>query len=168
MSRKFFRQIGPSWEFIQNHKSMSMIAHLLQDENLFNLNRNSVSRAFAIGLAVAMTPVYGHMLMAAILAIWLRANLTLSVVMVWVSNPLSFPLILFAEYWLGAQILGVEEKINLASIDYHEWKTLLFDVWKPILIGSILLSVISAIIGYLVIQLLWFLDVNRRWRKRVK
>ena len=168
MSRKFFRQIGPSREFIQNHKSLSLIAHLLQDENLFKLNRSSVSRAFAIGLAVAMTPVYGHMLMAAILAIWLRANLTLSVIMVWVSNPLTFPLILFAEYWLGAQILGVEEKINLASIDYHEWKTLLFEVWKPILIGSILLSVISAIIGYLVIQLLWFLDVNRRWRKRVK
>ncbi len=168
MSKKFFKKIGPSREFIQNHKSLSLIAHLLQDENLFHLNRNSVSRAFAIGLGAAMTPVYGHMLLAAILAIWLRANLALSVVLVWVSNPLTFPLILFAEYWLGAQVLGVEEKINLASIDYHEWKTLLFEVWEPILIGSALLSVITAIIGYFAIQLLWFLDVNRRWRKRFK
>ena len=168
MSRKFFKQIGPSREFIQNHKSLSLIAHLLQDENLFHLNRHSVSLAFAIGLAVAMTPIYGHMLLAAILAIWLRANLALSVVLVWVSNPLTFPLVLFAEYWLGAQILGVEEKINLASINYHEWKTLLFEVWKPILVGSALLSLIAAIVGYYGIQLFWFLNVTRRWRKRVK
>lgn len=168
MSRKFFKQIGPSREFIQNHKSLSLIAHLLQDENLFHLNRHSVSLAFAIGLAVAMTPIYGHMLLAAILAIWLRANLALSVVLVWVSNPLTFPLVLFAEYWLGAQILGVEEKINLGSINYHEWKTLLFEVWKPILVGSALLSLIAAIVGYYGIQLFWFLNVTRRWRKRVK
>jgi len=110
MSRKFFRKIGPSREFIQNHKSLRQIVHLLQDGNLFHLNRNSVSRAFAIGLGVAMTPVYGHMLMAAIIAIWLWANLALSVILVWVSKPLTFPFILFTEYWLGTQALGAEEK----------------------------------------------------------
>ena len=166
MPKKFFKRIGPSREYIQQHKSLGFIAHLLQDANLFHLTRSSVSRAFAIGLGVAMLPVYGHMLIAAILAIWARANLTLSIILVWVSNPLTFPLILVAEYWLGAQILGVEEKINLASIDYHEWKTLLFELWKPLLLGSFLLSLVSALVGYYGIQIFWVFEVSRRWRER--
>jgi hypothetical protein len=168
MPRKFFKSIGPSRQYIQQHSSLRSIAHLLQDANLFHLNRHSVSRGFAIGLGVAMTPVYGHMLMAALLAIWLRANLALSIALVWVSNPVTFPLVLYAEYWLGAQIMGMEEKINLASIDYHEWKTLLFDVWKPILLGSGILSLVSALVGYFGIQLFWVLEVNSRWRKRLR
>lgn len=166
MPRKFFKRIGPSREYIQQHKSLGFIAHLLQDANLFHLTRHSVSRAFAIGLGVAMLPVYGHMLIAAILAIWTRANLALSIILVWVTNPLTFPLILIAEYWLGAQVLGIDEKINLASIDYHEWKTLLFDVWKPLLLGSFLLSLISALAGYYGIQIFWVIGVNRKWRER--
>jgi hypothetical protein len=166
MPKNIFKRIGPGRDTIRQHQSLRSIAHLLQDDNLFHLNRHSVSRAFAIGLAVAMTPVYGHMLIAALLAVWVRANLALSIALVWISNPLTFPFVLYAEYWLGAQLLGVEEKINLSSIDYHEWKTLLFDVWKPILLGSGILSLITGLAGYYGIQLFWVLEVNRRWRKR--
>lgn len=168
MPKKIFRKMSPSPEFVRNHKSLSLIAHQLDDPNLFHLNRLSVSRAFAVGLGVAVLPVYGHMIMAAALAIWFRANLAISILLVWISNPLTFALFLIAEYWLGANLLGVEADLSISDIHLANWRPLLEAIWKPVLLGSAVLSVVSAILGYTVVTLLWRWEVARRWKKRKK
>jgi len=126
MPKKIFKRITPSPEFVRNHKSLAAIAHLLHDPNLFHLNRNSVSRAFAVGLGVAMLPTYGHMIIAAALAIWFRANIAISSILVWISNPLTFPLMLVIEYWIGANLMGIESTLAMSDINFAEWKQLLY------------------------------------------
>ena len=166
MPKKLFKRITPSAEFVRSHKSLAVIAHLLHDPNLFHLNRNSVSRAFAIGLGVAMLPVYGHMIISAALAIWLRANIAISMILVWVSNPLTFALILVIEYWIGARLLGVDSTLAISDVNLFEWKQLLADTWKPLLLGSLVLSLISSLLGYFLVSYFWRWEVLRKWQRR--
>lgn len=168
MPKKLFRKITPSPEFVRDHKSLSAIAHLLADPNLFHLNRHSVSRAFAVGMGVAMLPIYGHMLIAAILAIWCRANLTISVILVWISNPLTFPVMLVVEYWIGASLLGIDGSLAVRDINLSEWRTLLSEIWKPLIVGGVALSLASSIVSYTLVMSFWRWYTQRRWYKRGK
>lgn len=166
MPKKIFKRITPSPEFVRNHKSLAAIAHLLHDPNLFHLNRNSVSRAFAVGLGVAMLPTYGHMIMAAALAIWFRANIVISIILVWISNPITFPLMLVIEYWIGASLLGIENTLAISDLTFEGWMQLLSEIWKPLALGSLVLSISSALIGYFLVNYLWRWEVSRKWQKR--
>lgn len=168
MPKKVFKKITPSPEFIRNHPSLDAIAHLLTDPNLFHLNRHSVSRAFAVGLGVAMLPVYGHMLIAAILAIWARANMAISIILVWVSNPLTFPIMLILEYWIGASLLGIENTLTLPDMSLSAWKQLIAETWKPLLLGAAILSIFSALAGYCLVHVLWRREVVKKWQRRKK
>ena len=128
----------PSPEFVRNHKSLAFIAHLLDKPNLFHLNRHSVSRAFAIGLGVAMLPTYGHIIIATALAIWLRANIVISTLLVWISNPLTFPFMLVIEYWIGARLMGIESTLSIPDLSFSGWMELLNAIWIPLLLLSLI------------------------------
>ncbi len=125
-----------------------------------------MSRACAVGLGVAMMPTYGHMIIAAALAIWLRANLVISVILVWISNPITFPLMLVIEYWIGANLLGIESTLAIPDLSFSGWQQLLMDIWKPLLLGSFVLSAGSALTGYFLVNYLWRWEVSKKWQKR--
>jgi uncharacterized protein (DUF2062 family) len=76
---------------IKGHKNLSFLGEKLHDPNLWHLNRRSVSAAFAIGLFAAWIPTPGQMVIAAIIALYFRANLPISVALVWITNPLTMP-----------------------------------------------------------------------------
>ena len=166
MPKKLLKRITPSPAFVRNHKSLAAIAHLLADPDLFHLNRHSVSRAFAVGLGVAMLPIYGQMIIASVLAIWSRANIAISIILVWITNPLTFPLILVIEYWIGANLLAIEDTLAIPDISLSEWRNLLVETWKPLLLGAFVLGTISAVTGYFIVNFFWRREVIRKWRKR--
>ncbi len=138
----------------------------LHQPNLFYINRRSVSRAIAIGVGVGVLPIYGHMPMAAVLAIRYRANLIISVISVWVSNPFTLPFIVLAEYWLGALILGMEVDLVVLKYSGEQWRDLLTGIWKPLVVGSLVLSLITAAASHAIVSLIWRAEVSLRWRAR--
>lgn len=166
MPKKWFKSWMPSQEFVQRHRSLSFLGSLLHDPHLFHLNRHSISVAFFVGLFVAFLPIPGQIALAALMALRLRCNLPLAVILVWVSNPLTFAFIFYAEYWLGSSILMQEE-----SAFYFEWSWAWFkdffpSIWQPLLLGSILCSLFFGCLGYLTIQWSWRWHVSRKWHKR--
>ena len=60
----------------------------------------------AIGVFFAMMPVPFQMVAAALIAFLVRVNIPAAVACTWVSNPLTTPLILFSQYYLGSFVLG--------------------------------------------------------------
>ena len=52
------------------------------------------------------------MLLAALIAIWLKVNLPLSVALVWVSNPITMGPMFYFAYKLGALLLGEETTVD--------------------------------------------------------
>ena len=89
MPRRLFKRYMPDPDSIKTNKSLRFLGKLIHDPNLLHLNRHSVSRGMAIGLFWAMIPMPMQMLAAAAVAIPLRANLPISIGLVWLTNPLS-------------------------------------------------------------------------------
>ena len=147
---------------IKNSKTLRIFGSLLHSPNLWHMNRRSVTKAFMIGLFFAWWPVPFQMILAAAGAIVLRANLPISVGLVWITNPITMPIMFYFAYVVGTWVLGVPEmhfEMEL-SLDWVVEEMIV--IWKPFLSGCLILGVISSFVGYFGIQLAWRLNVTKR------
>jgi uncharacterized protein (DUF2062 family) len=160
------RRFLPQPHFVREHKSLRWLSALLHDPNLFHLNRRSVSLAAGIGVFVGFQPLPMHMLSAAALAVWLRCNITLAVVAVWVSNPLTLPALLVLQYELGARLLGSSIDTEHMEISVEWLEHSLHEVWEPLFLGSVLSGLAAALLTWAATRLLWRATVQLRWRAR--
>lgn len=167
MPRRFFRKFAVKRHHVSEQWFMSPFRHLLQDHRLWGIRRRTVVPAFALGLFVAYLPFPGHTFMAALLALALRINIPVAAVATWVSNPVTIYFMYRAAYQLGQAILGtppVDFSFEL-SID---WVTHTFvTIWQPMLLGCIILGGALALIGYVVLDLIWRTSISDyKTRKR--
>jgi uncharacterized protein (DUF2062 family) len=119
----------------------------LTDPELWKWNKKSIAKAFAIGLFCAFLPVPIHMLLAGILAVAFSANIMLSLLIVWVNNPITIVPIIYFTYKLGASIIGVEIDPEFEfSFGY-----LMDNFWSATLalwIGGLITSIVASTLGY--------------------
>lgn len=147
-------------------ESLQFLGDILHEPNLWHINRHSVSRAFLVGIFLCFIPMPFQMLAAAFFAIWFNANLPLSVVLVWISNPLTMPPMFYFSYKVGAwvldrPVLNFEFKASWAWLSER-----ILDIGIPLYLGSLIMATLSACIAYLVIQFLWRRKVRSDWRER--
>jgi len=168
MPRRIIKRYLPDPESIRDHKHLRFLGTLLHDPNLLHLNRRSVSGAFVVGLFWAFVPVPLQMIFSAATAIALRVNLPISVALVWLTNPLTMGPVYYFTYKLGTWILGTP--MQKVSFEFsYEWFTHeLGQVWEPFLLGSLVTSVVSAILGYVFVRLFWRLHVVSSWKRRMQ
>lgn len=156
----------PDHHRIRSHNHLKIFGKLIHDANLWHFNRRSVSGAFAVGFFCAFIPLPLQMVIAAGIAILVRVNLPISVSLVWLTNPLTMPPLFYATYKVGAFVLGQEA----ISSDYQltaEWFTEQLDlIWQPFLLGCLICGIISALIAYSSIRLLWRLHIVRHIKER--
>ncbi|MFO8154125.1 DUF2062 domain-containing protein [Thioalkalivibrio sp.] len=166
MSKNLVKKWFPAYESVRGHRALEILGPRLRAPDLWHLNRRSVAGAFAVGLFVAFLPIPMQMLLAAVIAIWVRVNLPVSVLLVWVSNPLTIPPILYTAYTIGRWILG-EPRRSLRVELTLEWVTgELLTIWMPLMIGSLVLAVVASASGYVTIRVLWWLSVIQRVKLR--
>lgn len=168
MARKFFRRLAPSRETIDQHPSLRHFRHWLADPNLWHLNRYSVSSAVFIGLLVAFIPLPVHLVTAAALAIWWRANLPISLVVIWISNPLTMPMQFFMAWEVGAALLSHPPLELQFELSWHWLSTEFLDIWQPLLLGCLVCGLSAALLGAGLVRLAWRLHTMARWRARRK
>ena len=144
--------------------------------NLIRLARikstpDAISRGMALGVFVGFTPFFGfHILIALFLAFILRQNKIAAFVGVWVTNPLTAPLIYALEYEVGRMLLGMPA-IGMAIFSSElTWATAQ-QLGLPLILGSLVLGLPSALISYaLTLRLIPWLRQHRipRWPKRLR
>ncbi|WP_428087291.1 DUF2062 domain-containing protein [Candidatus Thioglobus sp.] len=162
--KKILKRYSPNPSDIKNHKHLGWLSKHLHNPSLWNFNRKSISKAFAIGLFCAFIPLPFQMLIAAPIAVIASANLPLSIALVWITNPLTMPPIYYGCYKLGAWLLGEQiESDFVMSLDYV-WQVF-GDIWQPFLLGCLLVSTLSAIIGYFGVQLTYRYRAYKRFHK---
>ena len=109
---------------------------------------DAVGRGMALGLFIGFTPTFGMQTFLAILfALLLRQNKIAAFVGVWVTNPLTAPLIYGLEYKVGRLLLGLPP----LGFDQFSGKlswSLGVQVGAPMVLGSLVLGIPIAIIGY--------------------
>ena len=156
----------PDHRRIREHKHLQCFGKLLHNPALWHLNRHSVAKAFAVGLLFAWVPVPFQMVLAAGGAILVHANLPISVVLVWLTNPISMPPMFYGAYKLGAWAMNMPEQDFQFELSL-EWLTSgMAAIWQPFLLGCAILGVICSILGYFGIKLVWRWIVVRKWQRR--
>ena len=143
-----------------------LFGRALQNPNLWHLNRHSVSMAVAVGLFAAFMPVPVQMVLAAAGAVAFGCNLPVSVVVVWVSNPITMPPLFFASYKFGAWLLNQTPQSVHFEMSVEWLFTKLVDIWQPFLLGCFTLGLAAAAVGYLTVQIIWRIHVIQSWKER--
>lgn len=167
MPRKFIRKYMPDHEKIRNHVHLNrLFGNLLHDPNLLHLNRRSVSSAFAVGLFIAFVPIPFQMVLAAAVAILVRCNLPIAVTLVWITNPFTMAPIFFFCYKVGTWFLEAPIRQIQFSPSWEWFSTELGILWQPLLLGCFVVGLISAVLGYGLVRLLWRLHLLGRIRNR--
>ncbi|EQM79787.1 DUF2062 domain-containing protein [Stutzerimonas stutzeri] len=166
MPRRFFKRYMPHPDRIKTHKSLRFLGTLTHDPNLLHLNRHSVSRAMAIGLFWAMIPMPMQMLAAALCAVPARANLPIAVGLVWLTNPLTMPPVFYCNYKIGAWLMDTPVSPMPMELSLAWVRKMLDSHWQPLFLGSFVVAVVAALLGYVGTQLYWRWWVGRSWRKR--
>lgn len=161
MAKKLIKRFLPAPHTLQNNRYLKILGKWASDPNLWFLNRHSVASAVSIGLFVGYIPLPGHMILAAIVAILLRANIAVAIAMCWVVNPLTMiPMFGFA-YAIGAGFLGY----SFQELDFHSWHVIL-DVWQPLSLGCFICGTVLAVAGNLLVRLYWRYAVIKSWEER--
>lgn len=167
MPKKLFKRYIPTPDKVKKLKGLGILGKWLHNPAIWHLHRHSVSKAFFIGLFWMTMPFPSQMIAAAVSAVWFRANLPLSVVLVWISNPLTMPPIFYFNYLVGAKLLGLEttEKWHFELSWEWMWNTL-GDLWLPLFLGSTVVGLTVGMIGYFAVDLFWRMHVIRSWQER--
>ena len=168
MSRKLFRRFMPNPDRVRGSPALRVFGRLLHQPNLWHLNRRSVSRAMGVGLFWTVFPIPFQMIPGVACAILMRANLGLALVIIWLTNPLTFPPVLYGSYRFGRVLL--RQSGNAHSFEWT-WQSVsehLEEIWKPLYAGAIAIGIILGVLGYFGTHLLWRWHVASRWRRRVR
>lgn len=163
--RKWFKRISPDPDKLLALRWMRPIAHRLTEPTLWHFNRHSVARGVALGLFVSFLLPVAQILLAALFAGLARGNLLVAAAATLVSNPLTFPAIYYAAYKLGAFLLG-GTVLAAPPIEGASMATMLAGASLPTLLGLAIFAILSAALGYALVQLSWRLFLIRQWRRR--
>jgi len=166
MPRQFIKRYMPDPSSIREHKSLRFFGRLLHDPNLWHLNRRSVARAMGIGIFAALMPMPFQMVLAGLLAIWVRGNMPISVSLVWLTNPLTMPPVFYCTYKLGALLMQVPPRQLPDDLTWEWISGQLSTLWQPFLLGSLVAGVVLGALAYGLTLLYWRWWVGRQWRKR--
>lgn len=130
-------------------------------------NPHEIALGFALGLFIGMTPFMGfHTAIAIFFAALLKWNKISAAVGVWISNPITAPVIYPFTFFIGAKLTGISNGANPA--DGYEFA--IFDmllkapmIVLALVIGGVVIGIPVAIAGYYIS----FSAVNN-YRKRIK
>lgn len=166
MPKHYFKRLFPSPEKVQQSPSLKLLAPFFAKPYLWHINRRGVARAFLIGVFTAFLPIPFQMLIAAFLALYINANVPISVTLVWISNPITIPPIFYGTYLLGTQLLGMPVTDFSIELSMQWLVEELSHIWAPLLVGSLLAGIVLAVISYFAIHLIWRLHIRRQWQHR--
>ncbi len=168
MARKIVKKLIPHPSRIKDHKILKKLGPMLQNPNIWHINRRSVSGAMAVGLFCAFVPLPFQMLIAALGAILFRVNILIAVPTVWISNPVTIAPMFYFCYLIGARILDTQLGEFHFELSFDWLATELGLIWQPFLLGCFIVASLSAFIGFLLVRLLWRLQIVLHIAQRKK
>ena len=163
--KKFFKDNLPKPEDLKKYKALSILGDSIFEKNLWIINKHTLSRALAIGLFWGWMPMFFQMIPAAFCAVYFRANLPLSLAGVWISNPITMPPMMYIGYEFGNFVLGIDPLFDKFQASF-EWIGSVFSlIWEPLLVGTMIIGVSSAIIGFISVHFFWKIIAYKKLKK---
>ena len=177
MPRKIIKKFLPEHRTLLESRWLRPFRALLHDPALVVPHRRGVARGFAVGLFWAFMPVPGQSIFAVVSCIWLRVNVLVAMATTWITNPFTAVPIVLTAHWIGVVILGPAtvpppSPETLGEVDMFTLEALR-EGWRELralgaafLLGSLVMSVTSASVGYIALNGFWLWSVRRRFASR--
>lgn len=165
MAKKLIGRLFPNMHLVREHRALSVLQRWLHKEDLWHINRHSIAAGFAVGVFCAFIPLPFQMIIAALLAIPAGANIPVSVVLVWISNPITMGPIFFLCYKVGNVIL----QTNGAGFRFEmsiDWWLQLGQLWAPLLLGCLIIGSSAAAISYVIVKIVWRIHIISYLKQR--
>jgi len=166
MPKKMLRSFLPHPAQLVSRRGLKWLAPFVEDSNLFHLNRQSVSMAFAVGIFCAFLPLPGQMIIAALIALVLRCNLPLAVILIWISNPLTMGPMFYLTYSFGRWLLGSPPMDFSLQLSWEWFRAQGSHLIGPLVLGSLITGLVCGAAGYFIILGLWRWQVMKSWGLR--
>jgi hypothetical protein len=175
MPRKYFRKFLPDHQTVVANRWLAKFGTLLHHPALWHLNRRSVSGGVAIGLFAGLVPGPLQMLTAAALAIPLKVNLPVALIVTLYTNPFTIVPLYLVALWIGQLLTGAAGAEVAPAPDFRwtgmwswmremmEWAS---GMGVPLLVGLVTLALSLAALGWIAVQVGWRAWVLMEWRKR--
>ena len=154
------------------NKYLAPIAHRFLSPELWRFTRRSVPRGVALGLFAAFIVPVGQIFLAAFLALPARANVPLSALVTFVTNPFTFPFWAVVANRVGNFVLNVDRAMGSSSAtelaDDKGALAVFFELAGVTAFGFVVLAIVSAGLGYVLASFIWRYKVARKRNKRLR
>lgn len=169
-----FKNSLPTREWIAANRWMRPFARHLLRPSLWRFNRRSVPRAVAVGLLVAPIIPVAHTLVAALAAVPTRANIVIAAGITWLINPFTIAPFYYAAYHVGTALLRLDAMSPMPQVTHPatgqatQWAAWLLAKSGPLALGTLVMAVVIASVGYLIASFTWRWNIGRKWRARTQ
>ena len=162
----------PTREGMAENRWLAPIAHRFLSPELWRFTRRSVPRGVALGLFAGFIIPVGQIFLAAFLALPARANVPLAALVTFVTNPFTLPFWLVVANKTGAFVLKIDAATGgttHAEIDSGQWQKFgwFLETAGVTAFGFVLLSILTASVGYVLAGFIWRFIVARK-RRRIR
>ena len=184
------KKMLPSQQSMQNNRWLNWMGPRLFPPRLWRMHRKGVSLGVGIGVFFAFLIPIAQIPLAAVLSMWLRANIPAAALATIVNNPLTFPPVYYAAWELGRWILSLAQhdasalekgdnqgsalSTGLSEVSQggtSGWFDLIVghmdSIGKPMALGALIFACVFSVLGYVLVQLVWIRRVRRRRSNRL-
>lgn len=131
-----------------------LLGNRLFDPGLWIPARHSVAKGVAIGIFIGLMPFFGLQIILSLVCCFLfRVNVTAAVIATFISNPLTTGGIVWLQVLIGQWVAGPLEPEELER--YVGALRFVMVYGKPLMIGSVITSVLGAVLAYPLTLFLW-------------
>lgn len=172
------RKYMPTREQLAENKYLKPIAHRFLTPELWRFTRRSVPRGVALGIFAGFIIPVGQIFLAAFMALPARANVPLSALVTFITNPFTFPFWAVFANRVGAFILKIDLDMTGGAAQEEmasgrwAWLIELFEgVGITVLVtifGFVVLAVVGAAVGYVLASFVWRFVVANKRRRRLR
>ncbi|MDE2596831.1 MAG: DUF2062 domain-containing protein [Sphingomonadales bacterium] len=163
----------PTRESLEENRFLRPFAHRVLRSDLWRFNRRSVPRGVALGLFVGILIPFAHSFVAALSAVFVRANVPMAIAATWTSNPATWVIIFPLAYKIGKLILHLDAMTGIQPISETMQTTQADHLLQRITgagletaFGLFVEATLLASIGYLISSFgwRWWIGIKRRRR----
>ncbi len=120
----------------------------------------------AVGIFVSITPIIPLQTLVAIaFAFLVRGSKSAAVLGTWLSNPLTIPVVYYANYKLGCTLLGYQKTLDSIAFDsFSQLMEMGLEVTWAMIVGGLVIGAILGVVAYFV-SFRVFITIRRRSRQ---
>jgi uncharacterized protein len=170
----WLRNHFPTREQLEKNRWIRPFAHRVLRSDLWRFNRRSVPRGIALGLFVGILIPFAHSLVAALSAVFVRANVPVAIAATWTSNPATWVIIFPGAYKIGNALLRLDSMTGVHPIGGAMQSTQTDHLLERLTgagletaFGLFVIATVLASIGYLATSFGWRWWIGRKRQQRL-